>query len=149
MDHLSYKTLFASKKEVESKWLVIDASNQPLGRLASQVAALLRGKHKACYTPNTLCGDRVIVINSAKIKLTGNKWDNKIITSHSGYPGGQKNIPSRKVHEKNPAKLVELAVKGMLPKNRLGSRMFAALHVYGGSEHPHTAQNPETFELKN
>lgn len=142
------KTYMAKPLEVERKWYVIDASGQTLGRLASEVAAILRGKHKPTYTPHVDTGDFVIVINADKIVLSGNKLDQKMYRRHSGYPGGLKEMTYRNLLAKKPEKAIEIAVKGMLPKNRLGRKMFTKLKVYRGSEHPHQAQKPEVRELR-
>ena len=146
MNTLSYKTKSANSSTVEKKWHVVDAENQILGRMASGIAKVLRGKHKADFTPHVDCGDNVIVINADKIRLTGNKMEAKTYISHSGYPGGQKSIVAKDLLDKKPRSVVEKAVKGMLPKNRLGSKIFGNLFVYEGSEHPHEAQKPT--ELK-
>ncbi|WP_200774201.1 50S ribosomal protein L13 [Thermosyntropha lipolytica] len=138
----------AKPAEIERKWYVIDASGQPLGRLASEVAAILRGKHKPIYTPHVDTGDYVIVINAEKIVLTGDKLNKKMYRHHSGYPGGLKEMSYRDLLQKKPEKAIELAVKGMLPHNRLGRKMFKKLKVYRGSEHPHQAQKPEIRELR-
>ncbi len=142
------KTYMAKPLEVERKWYVIDASGQTLGRLASEVASILRGKHKPIYTPHVDTGDFVIVINADKIILTGNKLDQKMYRRHSGYPGGLKEMTYRNLLDKKPEKAVEAAIKGMLPHNRLGRKMFTKLKVYRGSEHPHQAQMPEVRELR-
>ena len=135
-------TSYVQKKEtVERKWYVIDAEGKPLGRVASKAAHILRGKHKATYTPNIDCGDFIIIINAEKAILTGNKLDNKKYYNHSGYPGGLRERTAREMQEKYPIEMVERAVKGMLPKNRLGRQMYKKLFVYTGSEHPHLAQN--------
>ena len=139
-------TYVATKDSIERKWLVIDAEGMVLGRCATEVAKLLRGKHKPTYTPFLDTGDNVIVINASKVVLTGKKLDDKIYRHHSGFPGGMKEIDYRTLMAKNPEKAVELAVKGMLPKNSLGRQMFRKLHVYAGAEHDHAAQQPE--ELK-
>lgn len=141
-------TYMAKANEVERKWYVVDAAGQTLGRLASEVATLLRGKHKPIFTPHVDTGDYVIVVNADKIKLTGKKLTDKIYYHHSGYPGGLKQRTAKEMLEKRPEKMIELAVKGMLPKNRLGRRMFKKLFVYRGPEHPHQAQKPETYELR-
>ncbi|HEY8933732.1 MAG TPA: 50S ribosomal protein L13 [Cyclobacteriaceae bacterium] len=146
MDHNSYKTTHANKATVEKNWIVVDAEAQVLGRLASQVARIIRGKHKTSFTPNVDCGDNVIVINAAKVKMTGKKWTDRVLFTHSGYPGGQKEHSPALIRSKHPERLVEHAVKGMLPKNRLGRELYRSLHVYAGAEHPHTAQQPK--ELK-
>jgi large subunit ribosomal protein L13 len=140
------KTFTAKPGEVESKWYVVDASGCVLGRLASFVATRLRGKHKPVYTPHVDTGDHIIVINADKIALTGRKWDEKLYYRHSGYVGGLKSITAKKLLEKRPEDLVMHAVRGMLPKNRLGRKMFKKLKVYAGSEHPHVAQEPETLQ---
>ena len=136
-------TYVATKDSIERKWLVIDAEGMVLGRLATEVAKLLRGKHKPTYTPFLDTGDNVIVINASKVVLTGKKLDEKKYRHHSGFPGGLKEIDYRSLMAKNPEKAVELAVKGMLPKNSLGRQMFRKLHVYAGPEHEQAAQKPE------
>ena len=136
-------TYVATKDSIERKWLVIDAEGMVLGRLATEVAKLLRGKHKPTYTPFLDTGDNVIVINASKIILTGKKLDDKLYRHHSGFPGGLKEIDYRTLMAKNPEKALELAVKGMLPKNSLGRQMFRKLHVYAGPEHEQAAQKPE------
>ena len=142
-------TSYVQKKEtVGRKWYVIDAEGKPLGRVASKAAHILRGKHKATYTPNIDCGDFIIIINAEKAILTGNKLDNKKYYNHSGYPGGLRERTAREMQEKYPIEMVERAVKGMLPKNRLGRQMYKKLIVYTGSEHPHLAQKPEIMEVK-
>ncbi|WP_296862933.1 50S ribosomal protein L13 [Thermosyntropha sp.] len=142
------KTYMAKPAEIERKWYVIDASGQTLGRLASEVATILRGKHKPIYTPHVDTGDYVIIINAEKVVLTGNKLDEKLYRRHSGYPGGLKEMTYREFLQKKPEKAIEVAVKGMLPHNRLGRKMFKKLKVYRGSEHPHQAQKPEIRELR-
>lgn len=141
------KSYMAKANEVERKWYVIDAEDVVLGRLASEVAAILRGKKKPIFTPHVDCGDFVIVINADKVKLTGNKLNQKNYAYHTGYPGGRREILYSEMIQKRPEKVIELAVKGMLPKNRLGRKMFTKLKVYAGSEHPHAAQQPEVIEL--
>lgn len=142
-------TSYMQKKEtVERKWYVIDATDIPLGRVASKAAHILKGKHKATYTPHIDCGDYIIIINAEKAKLTGNKLDNKMYYNHSMYPGGLRERTAREMKEKYPVEMVERAVKGMLPKNRLGRQMYKKLFVYVGNEHPHIAQKPETMEVK-
>ena len=138
-------TYVATKDSIERKWLVIDAEGMVLGRLATEVAKLLRGKHKPTYTPFLDTGDNVIVINASKVVLTGKKLDDKLYRHHSGFPGGMKEIDYRTLMAKNPEKAVELAVKGMLPKNSLGRQMFRKLHVYAGPEHEQAAQKPEVY----
>lgn len=147
MDTKSYKTISANKKTVKREWILIDAENEVLGRLASKVAFILRGKHKPYFTPHVDCGDSVIVINAEKVKLTGNKLTNKKYISYSGYPGGQKIQTVEYVLNKKPIKVIEHAVKGMLPKNRLGSAIYRNLYVFSGREHPHEAQKPEKINL--
>lgn len=147
MDTLSYKTIFVNSKTANKKWVIVDAENEVLGRLAARVAYMLRGKHKAGFTPNSDCGDNVIVINASKIRLTGKKMEEKTYRTHSGYPGGQKHTPVKQLLYKKPTAVVEEAVRGMLPKNRLGRQVFTNLKVYAGTEHPHTAQNPVKINL--
>lgn len=141
-------TYMANNESVERKWYVIDAEGQRLGRLASEVATLLRGKHKPIYTPHVDTGDYVIVINAEKIELTGNKLKDKKYYRHSGYPGGLKERTAEEMLAKHPERVIELAVKGMLPKGPLGRKMFKKLHVYSGPEHKHQAQKPEVYELR-
>ena len=141
-------TYMAKASEIERKWYVIDAEGQTLGRLASQVASILRGKHKPTYTPHVDTGDHVIIVNAEKIKLTGNKLNDKIYYRHSGYAGGLKMRTAGQMLDRQPEKVIELAVKGMLPKGPLGRKMFNKLHVYAGPEHPHQAQQPENYELR-
>ena len=148
MGKLSYKTISANSKTVTKDWVLIDASDISLGRTASVVAGLLRGKHKSNFTPHVDCGDNVVVINADKIKLTGEKWSQKEYISHSGYPGGQKIITADKLHKKNNIKLVENAVKGMLPKNKLGAELYRNLKVFPQAEHTHEAQKPKLIDLK-
>lgn len=148
MDTLSYKTKSAKKETMTRAWLVVDAEGQPLGRLASKLATILRGKHKASYTPHVDCGDYIIVLNAEKVKLTGNKMTQKIHYTHSGYPGGQKQRTPEQILAKYPNRLIEMAVKGMLPKTKLGNAMIKKLFVYAGTEHPHQAQKPSTLALK-
>lgn len=138
-------TYMAKAGEVDRKWYVIDAAGKPLGRVATQAAAILRGKHKTTYTPNVDCGDFVIVINAKDVVLTGNKKSQKMYHRHSGYPGGLKSTPYGELLEKRPSFMMERAIKGMLPHNRLGRQMFRKLKVYDGTEHPHQAQKPEAL----
>ena len=142
------KTFMAKTAEVERQWYVIDAQNQVLGRLAAEVAVILRGKHKPIYTPHTDTGDFVIIINAASAKLTGNKLEDKFYRTHSGYPGGLKEVSYGDMMKKFPERVIEHAVKSMLPHNKLGDAMFKKLKVYRGSEHPHQAQKPEIYELR-
>lgn len=148
MDHLSYKTAHANKATVEKNWVLVDAKDQVLGRVASQIAKIIRGKHKTSYTPNVDCGDHVIVINAEKIKMTGKKWTDRVLFTHSGYPGGQREHTPRGMNEKHPERLVEWAVRGMLPKNKLGNELYRSLHVYAGTNHPHEAQQPKELKFK-
>ncbi|GAB4123631.1 MAG: 50S ribosomal protein L13 [Raineya sp.] len=146
MDSLSYKTISANKGTVQKEWVIVDADSAVLGRLASQIASILRGKHKTNYTPHVDCGDNVIVINCDKIRLTGKKMTDKLYIRHTGYPGGQRTRTPKEVKDKfSGARLVEMAVKGMLPRNRLGRRLFHNLYAYAGSEHPHQAQQPKSI----
>ena len=147
MDTLSYKTVSANKNTVNKEWLLVDADGQALGRLASEVAILLRGKHKPNFTPHVDCGDNVIIINSAKITLSGNKWEDKSYIRHTGYPGGQRSLTAQELFGKDPARVVEKAVKGMLPKNKLGAALFRNLKVYSGADHGQEAQKPKTINL--
>lgn len=147
MNTLSYKTQSANKETVQKEWLLIDAENEILGRLASKVANVLRGKNKAYFTPHVDCGDYVVIINADKIRLTGNKWEQKTYIRHTGYPGGQRSKTANELMAKKPFAMVEKAVKGMLPKNRLGAQLFRNLHVYAGTEHPHAGQNPKAINL--
>jgi large subunit ribosomal protein L13 len=144
---LSYKTVSANKATVNKEWVIIDAEGKILGRLASVVASMLRGKHKTNFTPHVDCGDNVIVINAEKVILSGEKMTDKDYIRHTGYPGGQRFVKADQMLKKNPISLVEIAVKGMLPKNRLGSALYRNLHVYAGNEHPHEAQKPKKIEL--
>ena len=141
-------TYSAKKGEVESKWYIIDAAHKSLGRVATEAAKLLRGKHKPTFTPHIDTGDHVIIINCKDVKLTGNKLDQKIYRHHSGYIGGMKEVPARVMLEKNPEKAMMLAVKGMLPHNSLGRAQLKKLRVYAGSEHENQAQKPEVWEVK-
>ncbi len=141
------KTFSAKKEEIERIWYVVDAQDKVLGRLASEVAKILRGKHKPIYTPHVDTGDHVVVINADKVRLTGDKLDKKIYYRHSGYPGGIKSATAREMMKKKPETVIEKAVRGMMPKNRLGRAMFPKLNVYKGSDHPHKAQKPIPLEL--
>lgn len=147
MDTLSYKTVSGNKETADKKWFIVDAQNQTLGRLSSQVAKILRGKHKTCYTPHADCGDNVIVINAEKVSFSGTKLENKEYVRYSGYPGGQKFTSAQQMLEKHPERLIEKAIKGMLPKNTLGRALYRNLKVYTGSEHNHDAQKPEVLNL--
>ena len=141
------KTYMANSQSVPEKWFVVDATDKTLGRLSSVIASRLRGKHKAEYTPHAITGDRIIVINAEKIKVTGNKTTDKIYHRHSGYPGGIKSISFEKLQAKKPTMIIEKAIKGMLPKGPLGRDMFRNLKVYAGSDHPHAAQQPELLDV--
>ncbi|MBL7965625.1 MAG: 50S ribosomal protein L13 [Prolixibacteraceae bacterium] len=147
MDTLSYKTVSANRATVTKEWVLVDATDVVLGRLASKVAKILRGKNKPSYTPHVDCGDNVIIINAEKVRLTGNKLNDKIYLSYSGYPGGQRVQTPSELLSKYPERLVEKAVKGMLPKNRLGSKIYGNLKVYVGPEHKQEAQNPKVIDL--
>jgi len=144
---LSYKTKSAKKEEVVRKWFIVDAENQVVGRIASQIAHVLRGKHKPSFTPHVDCGDNVIIINADKIRFTGNKWDQKTYLSYSLYPGGQKSTTAKELAAKKPHAVIENAVRGMLPKTKLGRAMFKKLYVYEGAEHGHEAQKPEPLKF--
>lgn len=148
MDSISYKTAHANKSTIEKKWYVVDASDKILGRLSTHIAATLIGKNKVDYTPNSDNGDCVIVLNAGKVKLSGTKLNDKEYITYSGYPGGQKRISANDLINKKPIKLIEEAVKGMLPKNKLGSKMYTNLYVYEGNEHPHQAQQPTELKIK-
>ena len=141
------KTYMAKKSDIKRDWYVIDAEGQTLGRLAAKVATVLRGKHKAIYTPHVDCGDYVIVINAEKVNLTGNKLDQKMYYNHSGYPGGLRERNARTMKEQYPEEMVERAIKGMLPKGRLGRQMYKKLFVYSGNEHKHMAQQPKELKM--
>jgi large subunit ribosomal protein L13 len=147
MNTLSYKTVSANKETVTKEWVLIDAENQVLGRLATKAARLLRGKLKTNYTPHVDCGDNVIIINAEKVILTGKKMTDKEYVHHTGYPGGQRTTSPRELLAKKPTAIVEKAIKGMLPKNRLGSELYRNLFVYAGPEHPHQAQQPKVINL--
>ncbi|MEG1571944.1 MAG: 50S ribosomal protein L13 [Bacteroidales bacterium] len=148
MNTLSYKTVSANKETATKNWVLVDAENQNLGRLASEVANLLRGKYKTNFTPHVDCGDYVVVINAEKVRFTGNKITDKEYVRHTGYPGGQRFATPREMFIRKPNFVIEHAVKGMLPKNRLGDALFRNLHVYAGTEHPHAAQNPTNVNVK-
>lgn len=148
MNTLSYKTVSANKATVEKEWVLVDAEGQTLGRLASVVALMLRGKHKTSFTPHVDCGDNVIIINAEKVALTGAKMTDKEYIRHTGYPGGQRIVKADELMKKHPTRLIEYAVKGMLPKNRLGHAIFKNLYVYVGPVHKHEAQQPKLIDLK-
>ncbi|MBU2914077.1 MULTISPECIES: 50S ribosomal protein L13 [Reichenbachiella] len=147
MDSISYKTAITNKATADKQWVVVDAEGKVLGRLASEIAKMIRGKHKPGFTPNVDCGDNVIVVNSDKVKMTGKKWTDKKYVSHTGYPGGQRVQTPNQVKAKSSTILVERAVRGMLPKNRLGRALFNNLYVYEGGEHKHEAQTPKEIKL--
>ena len=147
MNTLSYKTVSANKATANKEWVVVDAEGQQLGRLASLVARILRGKHKTNFTPHVDCGDNVIVLNAGKVSLSGRKWEDKTYIWHTGYPGGQKSITATELVKKHPLRLVEKSVKGMLPKNKLGAQLYRNLYVYEGAEHKHEAQQPKVINI--
>ncbi len=147
MDHLSYKTQYVSTETAQRNWVVIDAGDNTLGRVASQIANFLRGKHKTSFTPHADCGDSVIVINADKLRVTGKKMTDKTYITHSGYPGGQRSQTVREMMAKSPSRVIEHAVRGMLPRTRLGREQFRSLFVYNGAEHPHAAQQPKAVSL--
>ncbi|AWX45077.1 50S ribosomal protein L13 [Flagellimonas maritima] len=147
MDTLSYKTISANKATVDKQWLLVDAEGETLGRFASKVARLLRGKHKPNFTPHVDCGDNIIVINAEKITMTGNKWEDKTYLRYTGYPGGQRSTTAKELLDKHPERIIEKSVKGMLPKNKLGAELFRNLKVYVGSEHGQEAQKPKAINL--
>ncbi len=145
---MNNKTYMANKQSVDRKWFVIDAKDQTLGRLSSEVAAILRGKHKPTFTPHVDCGDYVIVVNAKDIKLTGKKWQQKKYYTHSQYPGSLKESTALEMNTKHPTRMLELAIKGMLPHNKLGRQLYKKLYVYESDTHPHQAQQPEVLELR-
>lgn len=147
MNTLSYKTVSANKKTVDKQWVVVDAQGEILGRLSSNIAKVIRGKNKPSYTPHVDCGDNVIVINADKVKLTGDKMSDKVYQRYTGYPGGQRFISPKELMAKHPTRIIEKAVRGMLPKNRLGRAIFKNLYIYAGNEHPHAAQNPKEIKF--
>jgi large subunit ribosomal protein L13 len=147
VDTLSYKTISANKATVNKEWVVVDATDQHVGRIGSKVAKLLRGKYKPNFTPHVDCGDNVIIINADKAVLTGKKWNDRVYLSYSGYPGGQKEITPAKLKEKGEDRLFRKVVKGMLPKNKLGAKLLKNLYIYGGSEHKHEAQQPKSLDI--
>lgn len=148
MNTLSYRTVSATPQTVERKWVIVDAENQTLGRMSSEIAKILQGKHKASYTPHVDTGDHVIVINAEKVALTGNKLNDKVYIRHTGYPGGQRFMTPKEALAKKPEFIIENAVRHMLPRTRLGRAMYKKLHVFVGTEHPHAAQQPETIKFK-
>ena len=142
------QTFMANEANIDRKWFVVDAEGETLGRLSSEIASILRGKHKATYTPHVDTGENVIIINADKIYLSGNKEQDKIYYRHSNHPGGIKSISAGELKEKNPVRLLETSIKGMLPNNKLGEKQGKKLFVYAGAEHPHAAQQPENYELR-
>ena len=142
------KTFMASPATIDRKWYVVDATDLVLGRLSTEVAAILRGKHKPTFTPHVLCGDCVIIVNAEKVALTGSKLDDKMYYRHSGYPGGLKSRTAKRMLELQPQKVLEKSIRGMLPKNRLGDDMYRKLYVYVGPEHPHQGQKPEAYTVR-
>lgn len=147
MDSISYKTKNENKASAEKNWVLVDAEDQVLGRVASEIAKVIRGKHKPGYTPHVDCGDHVVVINAEKVKMTGKKWTDRVIFTHSGYNGGQREYTPNMIKAKHPERLIEHAVRGMLPKNSIGRQLFKSLHVYTGTSHPHEAQQPKTIKF--
>jgi large subunit ribosomal protein L13 len=147
VDTLSYKTISVNKETAKKEWVEIDATDQPLGRLCSKVAKLLRGKYKASFTPHVDCGDNVIILNADKVKLSGSKWTDRIYYRYSGYPGGQREYTPADLMRKGPDRLFRKVVKGMLPKNKLGDAILTNMFVYAGTEHPHQAQKPKKLDI--
>ncbi len=145
MKSRSYSTVSVAEKDVKREWFIVDAEGKTLGRMITKVASVLRGKHKPTFTPNTDCGDYVIVINSAKVRMTGKKMTDRQLVSYTGYPGGQRLVTPQQLIDKNANKLIEHSVKGMLPKSSLGAKQFGKLFVYEGAEHPHSAQKPKAL----
>jgi large subunit ribosomal protein L13 len=147
VDSISFKTKNVNKATAEKGWVLVDAENQVLGRVASEIAKVIRGKHKPSYTPNVDCGDHVVVINAEKVVVTGNKETDRVVFTHSGYNGGQRATTPKMTRAKHPERLIEHAVRGMLPKNSIGRELFRSLHVYTGTSHPHEAQQPKTIKF--
>ena len=148
MDAVSYKTISANEKIVKKEWVLIDAQEMVVGRLATAVARILRGKHKPYYTPHFDCGDYVVIINAEKVRFTGNKWTEKQYVHHTTYPGGQRFATPKELLRKFPERILEHAIRGMLPKNRLGDKLYRNLHIYAGPQHPHEAQQPKLVNIK-
>jgi large subunit ribosomal protein L13 len=144
---LSYKTISANKATVQKEWVLVDATDQVLGRMCSKVAKLVRGKYKPSFTPHVDCGDNVIIINADKVKMTGNKWTDKVYLRYTGYPGGQREMTPQRLQAKGSDRLFNKVLKGMLPKNRLGDKLLGNVYIYDGAEHPHQAQTPKTIDL--
>ncbi|NDV45942.1 50S ribosomal protein L13 [Paludibacter sp. 221] len=149
MDTLSYKTISANKATAQKEWVLVDATDLVLGRMASEVAKILRGKYKANFTPHVDCGDNVIIINAEKVKLTGKKWTDRVYLRHTGYPGGQREMTPEQMMKKSPERFIKKVVKGMLPKNRLSDKVIGNLYVFAGAEHNMQAQQPKQIELTN
>lgn len=147
MDAVSYKTVSANAKTADKKWVIVDATDMVVGRFSSEVAKIIRGKHKPSYTPHVDCGDNVIVINAEKVRFTGKKMSDKEYVRHTGHPGGQRFASPIEWMKKNPALILENSIRGMLPKNRLGRHLFTNLHIYVGTEHPHVAQKPTPIKI--
>jgi large subunit ribosomal protein L13 len=147
VDTLSYKTISANAQTVDKQWILVDVADLPLGRAATAIATLLRGKHKPNFTPHVDCGDNVVVINASKIQLSGNKWEQKEYVRHTGYPGGQRILTAEQIHAKDNTRLVEKAVKGMLPKNKLGAALFRNLRVFADANHNHDGQQPQPINI--
>ena len=147
MDTLSYKTISANKATVKKEWVVVDATDQVLGRMCAKVAKILRGKYKPCYTPHVDCGDNVIIINADKVQLTGKKWTDRVYLNFTGYPGGQRELSPADLMKKGESRLFKRVLKGMLPKNKLGAQLLRNVYIYGGSEQPHAAQTPKTIDI--
>lgn len=148
VDSVSYKTISVNADTAKKEWVMVDAADVPVGRLSTAIAMLLRGKHKPSFTPHSDCGDNVIVINAEKVALTGDKWESKVYTRHTGYPGGQRTEKAGRLIKRKPAAVIEHAVKGMLPRTRLGRHQFTNMKVYAGTEHPHEAQQPKLINIK-
>ena len=147
MDTLSYKTISANKETAKKEWVVVDATDQVLGRLCAKVAKILRGKYKPCYTPHVDCGDNVIIINADKVQLTGKKWTDRVYLNFTGYPGGHRELSPADLMKKGETRLFKRVLKGMLPKNKLGAQLLRNVYIYAGSEHPHAAQTPKTIDI--
>ncbi len=147
MDTLSYKTISANKETAKKEWVVVDATDQVLGRLCAKVAKILRGKYKPCFTPHVDCGDNVIIINADKVQLTGKKWTDRVYLNFTGYPGGQRELSPADLMKKGESRLFKRVLKGMLPKNKLGAQLLRNVYIYAGSEHPHAAQTPKTIDI--
>lgn len=147
VDTLSYKTISANKETAQKEWVKVDATGQTLGRLASAVAKIARGKHKTNFTPHVDCGDNVVVVNADKIVMTGNKWEDKVYLRYTGYPGGQRSLTAQQIYDRDPSRLIHTAIYGMMPKNRLGRQILTNVYIYSGEEHPHEAQKPKSIDI--